>query len=99
MRKDGGEAKKATLLVDARGLDSRDFMPAKAFAHNIQSARQRGVAEGALCLARERRADGSNERFLRISELNLRLRKGSRYGGDRITGALHWRPPPAEDQS
>ena len=36
MRKNGREAKKAGLFIDARSLDRRDLMPAKALAHDVQ---------------------------------------------------------------
>src|SRR6476659_8031271 len=53
MRKNGREAKKAGFFIDARCLDRRDLMPAKALAHDVQPARQRGIAEGAVRLPGE----------------------------------------------
>jgi hypothetical protein len=100
MRKHCCEAQKAAFLVDLRRLNRRNLMPAKALAHDIQSARQRGIAEGAVRLAREGRADGGNERFLGIRQLHLRLGQGSRNGSDCITGAVHdCRPPRSGHQS
>src|SRR3954447_24115507 len=94
MRKNGREAKKAGFFIDARCLDRRDLMPAKALADNVQPARQRGIAEGAVRLAGEGGPDGGNERLLWIGQLHLRLGKGSRNGSDRITGAVHGCHPP-----
>ena len=71
MRKDSREAKEAGLFVDVRRLDGRDFMPAKALADNVQAARQRGIAEGAVGFAGEGGPDDGNERFLRIRQLGL----------------------------
>src|SRR6266702_11886 len=100
MGKDGREAKKAGFLIDPRRLDRRDLMPAKALAHNVQAARQRGIAEGAVRLPGEGGPDGGNKRFLWIGQLDLGLGKGSRNGSDRVTGAVHgWCPPCSEDQS
>src|SRR6478735_9918307 len=94
MRKNGGEAKQTGLLVNLRCLDRRDLMPAKALADNVQPARQRGIAEGAVRLARKGGSDGGNERLLWIGQLHLRLGKGSCDGSDCIIGAVHGRRPP-----
>src|SRR5436309_10795649 len=100
MRKNGGEAKQTGLLVNLCRLDSRDVMPAKALADNVQPARQRGIAEGAIRLPGEGGPDGGNERFLWIGQLHLGLGKGGRNGSDRITGAVHgWCPPRSGHQS
>ena len=100
MRKNGGEAKQTGLLVNLRSLDRRDLMPAKALAHDVQPARQRGIAEGAVRLPGEGGPDGGNERLLWIGQLHLRLGKGSRNGSDCITGAVHGcRPPRSGHQS
>ena len=64
--------------------------PAKALAHDVQPARQRGITEGAVRLPGERGPDGGNERLLWIGQLHLRLGKGSRNGSDCITGAGAW---------
>src|SRR4051812_9430137 len=66
MRKNGRKAKKAGLFIDARCLDRRDLMPAKALALDVQPARQRGIAEGAVRLPGEGGPDGGNERLLWI---------------------------------
>src|SRR6516164_9219214 len=100
MRKNGREAKKAGFCIDARCLDRRDLMPAKALAHDVQPARQRGIAEGAVRLPGEGGADGGNERLLWIGQLHLGLGKGSRNSSDCITGGVHgWCPPCSGDQS
>src|SRR6266853_3749357 len=100
MCKNGCEPKEANLFVDVRRLDRRDLMPAKALADYVQPARQRGIAEGAIRLAREGGADGGSERFLWIGQLHLGLGKGSRNGSDCITGAVHgWCPPCSGHQS
>src|SRR5438128_9220535 len=99
MRKNGREAKKAGFFIDARRLDRRDLMPAKALAHDVQPARKRGIAEGAIRLAREGRPDSGNERLLWIGQFHLRLGKRSRNSSDCITGAVHgWCPPCSKDQ-
>ena len=54
MRKNGRKAKEVGLFIDFGRLDSRDLMPAKALADNIQPARQRGIAEGAVGFTRGR---------------------------------------------
>jgi hypothetical protein len=80
MRKDSREAKEAAFLIDIRGLDGRDLMPAKALADNVQPARQRGIAEGAVSLPGEGGPDGGYEGFLWIRQLRLGFgkRDGSR---------------------
>jgi hypothetical protein len=85
----GRKPKETGFPVNLRRLDCRDFMPAKAFAHNVQPARQRGIAEAAIRLTREGRPDLSHERFLWIDQLHLRFGQRSRYGRDRVTGAVH----------
>src|SRR6478609_5985746 len=94
MCKNGGEAKQTGLLVNLRSLDRRDLMSAEALAHDVQPARQRGIAEGAVRLPWEGGLDGGNERLLWIRQLHLRLGEGSRNGSDRITGAVHGCQPP-----
>ena len=64
MRKNGREAKKAGLFIDARCLDRRDLMPAKALAHDVQPARQRGIAEGAV------RLPGKGDRMVATSDFS-----------------------------
>ena len=63
MRKNGRQAEKAGFLIDACGLDCRDLMPTKTFPDNVQSAGQRGIAEGGVRLAREGRSDGGDKGF------------------------------------
>jgi hypothetical protein len=58
MRKSRGEAKETGFLINLCRLDCCDLMPAKALADNVQPARQRGIAEGVVALAREGGADG-----------------------------------------
>ena len=73
----------------------------KVTSDNVQPARQRGIAEGEVRLARKGGPDGGNERLLWIGQLHLRLGKGSRNGSDCITGAVHGccRPPRSGHQS
>src|SRR3954451_24287230 len=94
MCKNGGEAKQTGLLVNLRSLDRRDLMPAKALAHDVQPARQRGIAEGAVRLPRKGGSDGGNERLLWIGQFRLRLGKGSCNRSNCITGAVHGCHPP-----
>ena len=47
MRQEGGEVDQPVGLVDRGGLDDGDLVLAKAFAHDVEPARQRGIAEGA----------------------------------------------------
>jgi hypothetical protein len=82
MRQNGRQAEKACFLIDARGLDCRDLMPTKTFPDDVQSARQRGIAEGAVGFARKGGADGGDKGFLWIGQLHLRLGKRRRNGGD-----------------
>ena len=77
MRKNGGEAKETAFLINLCRLNCRDFMPAKALADDIQAARQRGIAEGAVCFAREGGPDGANERFLWIGQLAWALARAA----------------------
>src|SRR5262245_39525220 len=56
-----------------RCLDRRDLMPAKVLSHDVQPARQRGIAERAVRLPREGGPDGGNERLLWIGQLHLGL--------------------------
>ena len=88
-----GEADEPRLLVDRRRLNGRDLVPAERLAHDVEAARERRVAKGLIVLARIGRANGGDQRLLRIGELGLRL--GER-GGDRpdgLTGPLHGFPP------
>ena len=66
-----------------RRLDRRDLMPAKALAHDVQPARQRGIAEGAVASRGKGDRMVAIERLLRIGQLHLRLGKRSRDGSDR----------------
>src|SRR4029453_5784381 len=88
-RKNGREAKKASFVIDARCLDRRDLMPAKALAHDVQPARQRGIAEGAVRLPGEGGPDSGNERLLWIGQPPLGLGEGRRNGSDWFSGAVH----------
>src|SRR5262245_46262747 len=76
------QTKKAGIFIDRGCLDGRNLMPAKALANNVKTARQRGVAEGSVSLAREGGADRRNKRLLWISEFRLRLGKRCRDGAD-----------------
>jgi hypothetical protein len=89
MRKDSGEPKETAFLINLCRLNCRDLMPAKALADDIQAARQRRVAEGSVCFAREGGPNGTNERLLWIGQLHLGLGKRRRNGSDCITGAVH----------
>src|SRR5262245_27191991 len=94
MRKNGRQAKETSLLVDLCRLDRRDLVTAQALADDVQPARQRCIAKGAVRLARKRGPDRSNERFLWIGQLHLRFGKRSGNRRDRITGPMHgWYPP------
>src|SRR5262245_43485216 len=100
MRKNGGEAKETGFLINLGRLDGRDLMLTEALSHDVQRARQRGIAEGAVRLARKGGPDRANERLFRIGQLHLRFGKGSRNGSDCVTGAVHsLRPPCSRDRS
>src|SRR2546430_8796073 len=88
-----------TIFVDFGGLDCRDLMSAKALADNIQTAGQRGVAEGAVSFAVERESDCRNKRLLWIGQLRLRLGKCCCDGADGFTGAVHGCPTCSRHQS
>jgi hypothetical protein len=64
MRKHGRKAKEAGFLIDARCLDSRDLVAAKALADNVQPARQRGIAKGAV------RPRGKGDRMVATSDFS-----------------------------
>src|SRR5262249_1414054 len=97
MRKHSCEAKKPGIFIDFRGLDCCDLMLAKALAHNVQTARQGGVAEGAVSV--EGGSDCRDKRLLWIGELRLRLGKCCRDGADGFTAAVHGCPPCSRHQS
>jgi hypothetical protein len=59
----------AGSLVDRRGLHGRDLM---LLAHDVEPARQRGIAERPFGLARAIWPDGRHEGLLRIGQLRLR---------------------------
>src|SRR6516162_8712677 len=99
MSKHSCEAKKAGIFVDCGGLDCRDLMPAKALADNVKTARQRGVAEGAVSFTGERGSNDRNKRLLWIGQFRLRLGKRCRDGADGFTGAVHGCPPCSRHQS
>src|SRR5262245_58369139 len=92
MSKHSGEAKKPGIFVDCGGLDGRNLMPAKALPDNVQTARQRGVAEGAISFTGERGSYGRNKRLLWIGQFGLRLGKCCRDGPNGFTRAVHGCP-------
>ena len=53
-----GETDEAGGLVDRGGLDGRDLMLAQGLAHDVEPARQRGIAKGLFRSARPVRMDG-----------------------------------------
>ena len=93
MRQQRGQPDLADVLVDGRGLDGGDLVLAEALADDIEPAGQRCIAEGPVALARERRADGGDQRLFRVGQLALGLGQGRGDGADGFTGAVH-RPPP-----
>src|SRR5262245_20161030 len=99
MSKHSGEAKKPGIFVDCGSLDCRDLIPAKALADDVETARQRGVAEGPVFLTGERGSDGRNKRLLGIGQFRLRLGQRCRNGADTFTGAVHGCPPCSRHQS
>ncbi len=80
MGQGGGQPNEARIVVDRGRLDGRDLMTAESLTHDVETARQRGVAKRLIVLPRIRGANGGYERLFRIVELRLRL--GQR-GGDR----------------
>src|SRR5262249_8776190 len=99
MRKEGCEAKKPGLSIDRGCLDRRNLIPAKALANNIKTARQRGVAEGAVSFTVEGGSDCRNKRLLWIGQLCLRLGKCCCHGADGFTAVVHGCPPCSRHQS
>src|SRR5260370_3287989 len=99
MSKDSCEAKKASIFVDCGGLDCRDLISAKALADNVETARQRGVAEGAVSFTVEGGSDFRKKRLLWIGQVRLRLGKCCRYVDDGFTGPVHGCPPRSRHQS
>src|SRR5260370_11812795 len=93
MSKYSCETQNPTIFVDFGGLDCRDLMPAKALADNIQTAGQRGVAEGAVSFAVERESDCRNKRLLWIGQLRLPLGKCSFECPAGFTNRAHTAPP------
>jgi hypothetical protein len=55
MRQEGCQPDLAGLRVDGGGLHRRDLMLAQAFPDDIEPAGERGIAEGAVALARSRK--------------------------------------------
>src|SRR5262249_40940829 len=99
MSKHSGEAKKPGIFVDRGGLDGRDLIAAKALPDNVETARQRGVAEGAVSFTGERGSDGRNKRLLWIGQFRLRLGKRCRDGANGFTAAVHGCPPCSRHQN
>ena len=54
MSKDCREPEKSGIFIDRSSLDCGDLMPAQTLAHDIETARQRSVAEGAVSFAGEK---------------------------------------------
>ena len=77
-----GEPYEPGRCIDRGGLDGRNLMLAQRLANDVESARQRGIAEGAVGLAGERRADGGGERLLRIGEFRLGFGQRAGDGAD-----------------
>ena len=50
MRQHGGQVDDARALVDRGGLHGGDLMLAQGLAHDVETARQRGIAERLFCL-------------------------------------------------
>ena len=74
----GRDCDESRCVINRRCLHSGDFMFAQGFAHNLQAARQRCVAENLLAAAFTVCPDGGDHRLFWIDELNLRLGEGSR---------------------
>src|SRR6266487_1932182 len=99
MSKDSRQSEKSSVFVDCGRLDCRDLMAAKSFADNVQTARQRGIAEGAVALSGKRGSDCRNKRLLWIGQFGLRFGERCRDGTKGFTGAVHGRPPYSRVQS
>src|SRR5260370_3077168 len=93
MSENGGQLNEARVLVDRRGLHGRDLMLAQRLADDIESVRERGIAERPIALPWKRRSDGRGQQLLRVGELGLRLGESACDGADRFTGPVHGLPP------
>jgi hypothetical protein len=89
MHQRGGEPDQARVAVEVGGLDGGDLMLAKAFANQIKTRGQRGVAKAFFRATGDRRGQGGNQGFFRIGELALRFRQRSCERADFGAGALH----------
>ena len=98
MGEHGGQIDDAGGLVDRGGLDRGDLMLTERLAHDVEAARQRGIAEGALPLPCPSGADRGGQRFFRIDQFGLRLGQGGGQGRDRFTGPVHGWPPSTESK-
>jgi hypothetical protein len=74
------QADQAHFFVDRGGLHHRDLMAAERFAHDLETARECGVAKRLIRLARPGGANDRNQQLLGIGKFSLRLGEGS---GDR----------------
>src|SRR5215210_9387713 len=89
MGEHGREADQPSIVVDGGGLNRRDLVPAEALAHNVEPAREWGIAKGPLALSRLRSGNGRGERLLGIEEFQLRFGEGARNRPDGLTAVLH----------
>jgi hypothetical protein len=60
MREHRSQVDKPGLVIESSRLHGRNFIPAQALADDIETAGQRGIAEGSLIIP-ERRADRPNK--------------------------------------
>ena len=92
MRQDRREIDDAGGLVDRGGLHGRDLMLAEGLAYDLETTRQRGIAERALVLPRAIWPDRCDQRFLRIDQFRLCIRSAAARQAidslDRCTAAL-----------
>src|SRR5262249_19151094 len=76
-----------------------DLVLPQRFAHDVESAGERRIAEAALAVSWSAGANGGRERLFRVDEFGLGLGQGRGQRRDRFTGPGHGRPPSPEHQS
>src|SRR5271154_1106932 len=99
MREYRCEADKTALLVNRSRLNRGDLVPTERFAHNVETAGERRVAEVPIAFTRMGRSDCRHERLFRIGKFGLRLGQSRRDRSDRFAGSLNGFTPPPEVRS
>ena len=77
VKKGGRQFDQTGFAIDSRSLDRRYLVLAQAFANDVQTCGEGGIAKGQLAPPREGVLDGGSQRLFRVDDLGLRLGQGA----------------------